>query len=119
MTTGNGAARYATAVHWLADTYAAQFAVAGGPSRQRVTVTDLASFEDYGRVMSFLEQLSLVESITVEALDGDTMVLLMDMRGSGRALERALSLGNVLRPLPAPLGDVPGTGDLYFQVARN
>ena len=104
-------------VDWLADTYAAQFAVAGGASRRRVTVVDLVSLDDYGRVMSFLENLSLVESVVVEQLAEDRLVLAIDVRGDQQVLERAMSLGGVLRPVPPPA--LPGLGgDLYFRVAR-
>ncbi|HEY8522027.1 MAG TPA: DUF2066 domain-containing protein [Gammaproteobacteria bacterium] len=99
---------------WAADLYASQYAVLGEGGTTRVTVLDVASFADYGRVMSYLESLSVLQSVDVEALDGGVLSLRVTARGDASVLERVLGLGGVLRRAERP--GPPGT--LLFEVER-
>ena len=105
-------------IDWLADTYAAQYAVTGGAQLRRILVSDIRSFDDYGRVMAFMEQLSLVESLAVEELAEDTLLLSMRVRGREEVWQRPMTLGNVLRPVPPPLALEAAVADAYFRVAH-
>ena len=104
-------------IDWLADIYANQYAVTGSAQRRRVLVTEVNSFDDYARVMAFMEQLSLIESLAVEEVADDTVLLSMNIRGDSVVLRRALTLGNVLRPVPPPFNAAANIADAYFRVA--
>ncbi|HEX6998888.1 MAG TPA: DUF2066 domain-containing protein [Gammaproteobacteria bacterium] len=99
---------------WAADLYASQYAVLGEGGTTRITVLDVTSFSDYGRVMSYLESLSVLQSVDVEALEGDVLSLRVAARGDASVLERVLGLGGVLRRAEQP--GPPGT--LLFEVER-
>ena len=68
---------------------------------------------DYGRVVSYLERQSVLESVDVESLDKGTLRLRVAARGDARVLERVLALGGVLRPASASTS----FGGLSFEVA--
>lgn len=105
-------------IDWLADTYARQYAVTGRAERRRVLVSEINSFDDYARVMAFMEQLSLIESLAVEEVVDDTVLLSMKIRGDAQVLQRAMTLGSVLRPVPPPFSPtVVNPADAYFRVA--
>ncbi|MEE8305776.1 MAG: DUF2066 domain-containing protein [Gammaproteobacteria bacterium] len=106
-------------IDWLADTYARQYAVTGSASRRRVLVSEVNNFDDYARVVAFMEQLSLIESLAVEEVVDDTVLLSMNIRGDALVLQRALSLGSVLQPVPPPFATpVVRVADAYFRVAH-
>ena len=90
----------AEGVHGAADTLAAALAAVAGSDGGilRMSVHDVASLEDYGRVLRHLEGMSLVQSVTVAAVDGDVIELEVRSRGGRTQLDRALGLGRVLRP---------------------
>jgi hypothetical protein len=102
----------------VANLYAADFAVVGGTSTAQITILDVVSLGDYGRVMSYLETLSVLQTVEVESLDRGVLTLRVAARGDARLLERVLALGGVLNP-PNAVGS-PGTsaGALVFQIAR-
>ena len=104
-------------IDWLADIYAQQFSVSGGVQRRLILVSDVDSFDDYGRVLAFMEKQSLIESVAVDEVGDDTVLLSVRMRGELRVLQRALRLGNVLRPIPPPLTPQARVADAYFRVA--
>jgi uncharacterized protein len=101
---------------WLADQYAAEFAVVGGARSTRVTVLDVTSLEAYGRVMSYLESLTVLQSVDVEGFDGSTLNLRIAARGDDRVVERLLTLGGVLATAPVPEFSAPADS-LVFRVA--
>jgi hypothetical protein len=94
-----------------ADRYAADLATVGGASLTLLTVNNVLTPADYGRVLSYLERQSVFESVDVESLDNGTLRLRVAARGDARVLERVLSLGGVLRP-----GAAAGSA-LVFEVA--
>jgi hypothetical protein len=96
-----------------ADRYAADLATVGGPSLTLLTVNNVLTPADYGRVVSYLQRQSVLESVDVESLDNGTLRLRVAARGDARTLERVLSLGGVLRPASA----AGAFGSLAFEVA--
>jgi uncharacterized protein len=84
-----------------ADRYAADLATVGGASLTLLTVSNVLTPADYGRVVSYLERQSVLESVDVESLDKGTLRLRVAARGDARVLERVLALGGVLRPAAA------------------
>jgi hypothetical protein len=103
-------------VDWLADRYAAEYSTIGGARIARITVLDVASLDAYGRVISYLESQSVLQSVDVEGFDGTTLRLQVAVRGDDRVVERVLTLGGVLVPassIPAP----EAGASLVFRVA--
>jgi hypothetical protein len=95
-----------------ADRYAAELSTVGGASVAQLTVLDVQTAADYGRVMSYLERQSALETVDVESYGDGTLNLRVAARGDARVLERLLSLGGVLRPA----GGVGAPGSLTFEV---
>jgi hypothetical protein len=98
-----------------ADRYAADLATIGGASATLLTVNDVLTPADYGRVMSYLARQSVLESVDVESFDNGTLRLRVAARGDARVLERVLALGGVLRPAAA----ASSFGSLTFEVVND
>jgi hypothetical protein len=96
----------------VADRYAADLATVGGANVTLLTVLDVLTPADYGRVMSYLERQSVLESVDVESYGEGTLRLRVAARGDARVLERVLTLGGVLRSA----GAVGSPGSLTFEV---
>lgn len=105
-------------VDWLADQFASEFASIGGTRSSRITVTDVGTLAEYGRVMRFLDSVSLLETVDVETFEDSVLTLRVAARGDADVLERTLSLGEVLAPVQRSFGDGPGDGTLTFEIAR-
>jgi hypothetical protein len=101
----------------VADMYAAEFSVIGGASAARLTVLDVATLGDYGRVVSYLESLSVLQSVDVESLERGVLTLRVAARGDAQVLGRVLALGGVLAPAGGSASPAP-PGGLTFRVAR-
>lgn len=95
----------------LADKYAAEFSTLGRASATEVVILGITSLADYGRVMRYLESLSLLELVAPTELSGEALRLRVAARGGDGTLQNILGLGNVLRP-------VPGRDQLTFTLAR-
>jgi hypothetical protein len=100
----------------VADLYAAELSVVGGASTTRLTVLDVATPAEYGRVMSYLEGLSVLQTVDVESLERGVLSLRVAARGDARVLERVLALGGVLSADGA--GNASADGSLVFRIAR-
>jgi hypothetical protein len=96
----------------VADRYAADLATVGGANVTLLTVLDVLTPADYGRVMSYLERQSVLESVDVESFGNGRLSLRVAARGDTRVLERVLALGGVLRPA----GAAGSLGSLTFEV---
>jgi len=108
----------ADGLDWVAERYAAEFSSAGAAGALHISVLDVDSLEDYGRVMSYLESVSLFESVDVESFQGTTLNLLVSVRGDETVLQRVLGLGGVLAApttLPFP---PPPPGSVIFEVVE-
>jgi hypothetical protein len=107
------AARVRDGLDVAADRYAAELSTVGGASIAALTVRDVLTPADYGRVMGYLERQSVLESVDVESYGNGTLSLRVAARGDARVLERVLALGGVLRPAAAGAGSL---GALTFEV---
>jgi hypothetical protein len=85
-------------IDWLADQYAAEYSTIGGAHISRIAVLDVTNLDEYARVMSHLETLSVLQSVDVEGFEGSTLRLRAAVRGDDRVVERVLTLGGVLVP---------------------
>ena len=100
----------------LADLYALEFGGIGGATSARLVVAGVETLDDYGRVMSYLESLSVLQSVQLEQLVGAEMTLRVEARGGALVLNRVLALGEVLSASSAG-GDEIG-GDLIYSLTR-
>ena len=100
----------------LADLYALEFSGIGGATSARLTVVGVESLDDYGRVMSYLESLSVLQSVQMEQLVGTELTLRVEARGGAVVLNRILALGDVLSRSPAGGGGIGG--DLIYSMRR-
>lgn len=101
----------------LADLYAGEFSSIGGALATRVIVVDVATLEDYGRVMRYMEGLSVLDAVDVEDFSGATLTLRVAARGGPAVLERVLTLSDVLMRSPTTTAGLPD-GQLTFALAR-
>ncbi|HSG65407.1 MAG TPA: hypothetical protein VLD39_10415, partial [Gammaproteobacteria bacterium] len=62
------------------------------------TVLGVHTLEDYGRVMRYMESLSVLDSVIPAELAQGTLRLRVAARGDDFALRRVLELGQVLAP---------------------
>lgn len=97
----------------LADLYALEFSGTGGATSARLTVVGVESLDDYGRVMSYLESLSVLQFVQLEQLVGTELTLRVQARGGAVVLNRVLALGDVLSRSPSG-----GDGDLIYSLTR-
>src|SRR5262245_2700226 len=100
------------AIDAAADRYAADLATVGNASLTLLTINNVLTPSDYGRVVSYLERQSVLQSVDVESLDSGTLRLRVAARGDARVLERVLALGGVLRPAAT----ASSLGSLAFEV---
>lgn len=89
----------------LADQFAAEYTIVGGTRRTRLTIRGIETWPDYGRVLEYLESLSIVESVDVQSLspEGELRLSLV-ARGDDSQLSQVLTLGGVLA---RPVGNGP------------
>ena len=101
-------------IDWLADGFAAEFSMTGGVRTFPLTVLDIGSLADYGGVMTYLEALSVLDSVEVDALGGSVLDVTLTTRSDEDVLRRVLALDGVLLPVdaaaPPPLSAVPEPG---------
>ena len=74
------------------------------------------SLDDYGRVMSYLQSLSVLQSVQLEQLVGTEMTLRVEARGGALVLNRVLALGDVLSRSSAGGAEIGGA--LIYLLAR-
>jgi hypothetical protein len=84
-----------------ADTYAELFATSGGFAPVDIQVEGINDVKDYAGVQNFLESLTFITHVSIEALDGDTARFRLTMRGGAEPLNRAIALNGLLVPLAA------------------
>jgi hypothetical protein len=112
----------AAGIERLADLFAAEYTIVGGLRQTAITIHGIETWSDYGRVLQYLNSLSIVERVDVDGLsrDGD-LVLRLVARGDDGQLRQVLTLGGVLAlplaessefPVP-PLPPVSGSLEFY------
>jgi len=100
-------------VNRAADTYAGLFAASGSLAPIDIQVSGIADVKDYASVETYLESLTFVSHVGVEALTGDSVTFRLSARGGVEPLQHALALNGKLQSLPA--GD---NGIQRFQLSR-
>ena len=75
--------------------------IAGGPAL-RFGVSGIRTLDDYGRVLSYLQAMDVIESLSVGYLSGDTVMFDLKVRGDSELLTRTLAVGRVVEPVSDP-----------------
>ncbi len=95
-------------IHLLADTLAAQFAISGDqvPATVPITVSGIDSVVAYGTVHAYLQNLALIEELSIRLVTGDQIHYSATAHGGRERLQRALRFARHLEPVdsPAPTG---------------
>jgi hypothetical protein len=91
----------AEAVNRVADTYAGLYAVSGTLAPLDIEVAGIADLKDYASVQGYLESLSFISHVGVDALRGDTVRFRLTARGGAESLQHALALNGRLQPIAA------------------
>lgn len=86
----------AEGVDRAADVYAELFSASGSPVPVEIEVTGINDVRDYAAVQSFLESLSFVSHVSVQAANGDAFRFRLNARGGIDSLQSALALGGPL-----------------------
>jgi hypothetical protein len=103
----------AEGVNRAADMYAGMFAASGSLVPIDIEVSGVADLRAYASVQSYLESLTFVSHVSVQALKGDVATYRLMTRGGLEALQHALGLNGRLQSVPA--GD---SGVQRFQLLR-
>jgi len=84
--------------HGAADAFAGVFAAgsAQGDMAITISVSGVNSLSAYAQVTDYLESLTLIHTLVVEELSGETVVYRAEVRGDVSRLARAIDLGNRL-----------------------
>ena len=101
----------------VADIFAGEFSGIGGSVSAEVTVVDVEDLDDYGRVVSYLEGLSVLQFVQLERMVGTELTLRVEARGGAEVLNRVLALSDVLTRLPA-VEDDRLDGDLIYSLVH-
>jgi hypothetical protein len=95
-------------VHLAADTFGRLYAASGGSlGAISVEVAGVRDLNDYASTLNYLEGMTLVRSVALEQVAGDTMRLQLAVRGDATTFRRALALDSKLIPSTSVEG-VPG-----------
>lgn len=114
--TAQGRGSLADGIHLAADTLAARYAPPSsrGTSSLVLRVKGVDDLRHYAGVLGYLESLSLVRRVEVEALEGDVLRLRLVVRGDLDLLGRIAALEGKLQPVTR--GADPAAGaDFVFQ----
>jgi hypothetical protein len=71
-----------------------------------VDVAGIRDLDDYASTVNYLEGMTLVRSVAVEQVSGETMRFQLAVRGDATTFRRALALDNKL----VPVSDASGAG---------
>ena len=83
-------------IDWLADEFASEFTTIGDANLARLTIREVRTWPDFGRVLDYLESVSVIESVDVESITGTDLVLRVTARGDDSQLIRYLTLDGQL-----------------------
>lgn len=116
------------AIHSTADYFARLFAAEGSSlSRVSVEVSGIADLDAYASTINYLEGMTLVRSVAVERVVGDTMRFELAVRGDAETLQRAIALDPRLVPVESeplessmgePNGSPPAAAHLAFRYQK-
>lgn len=83
----------------------------------RLAVEGVASFEQYGALLAYLQGLDVVEGVTVAGARGSAVDFDLTLRGDRERLEKALAVRRVVEPVAADPGVGPSApGALRYRV---
>lgn len=92
-------------VHLAADTFGRLYAASGASvGSLGIEIAGIRNLDDYAATLNYLEGMTLVRSVSLEQVVGDTMRLQLAVRGDATTLRRALALDNRLVPSAAAEG---------------
>lgn len=100
-------------INHAADLYAGLFAASGSLAPVEIDVSGVADLRDYANVQTYLESLTFVSHVGVQALTGDTVRFRLTTRGGIEPLQHAIALNGRLQL--QPVGD---NGIQRFQLRR-
>ncbi len=103
----------AEGVNRAADLYAGLFAASGSLAPIDIEVSGIADLRDYAAVQTYLESLTFISHVSVQALTGDVVRYRLTTRGGIESLQHTLAMNSRLQSLPA--GD---NGVQRFQLRR-
>jgi hypothetical protein len=114
--TVQGRGTLADGIHLAADTLAARYAPSSsrGTSSLVLRIKSTDDLRQYMGVIGYLESLSLVRRVEVEALEGDVLRLRVVVRGDRDLLGRVAALESKLQPAPRG-ADPSADADFVFQ----
>lgn len=72
-----------------------------------LAVAGVADFDDFGRVLRFLQGLTAIERVSVRSLDEGEVVFGLELRGNLDNVDQAIRLGGVLEPDELRPGGLP------------
>ncbi len=90
-----------------ADAYAAIFAISGSLAPVDIEVAGVNDLRDYALVQGYLESLTFISHVGVDALSGDVVRFRLSVRGGAESLQHALSLSGRLQSAGAGDNGVP------------
>ena len=100
--TNQSVGTFEDAIHATADHFAKLFAAEGSTlSRVRVEVSGITDLDAYASTLNYLEGMTLVRSVAVQQVVGDTMQFELAVRGDAATLQRAIALDPRLVPTQA------------------
>jgi hypothetical protein len=83
-------------IDWAAGQFATEYSSIGGARLIRLAIEGVDSLVAYARVMSYLESVSVLETVDVASYEGDVLSLRVAAHGDENLLERVLTLEGVL-----------------------
>jgi uncharacterized protein len=103
-------------VHLAADTFGRVYAASGASlGTLAVDIAGIRDLNDYASTLNYLEGMTLVRSVALEQVSGDTMRFQLAVRGDATTLRRALALDSKLIP---STGDPAPTDRLQLRLNR-
>jgi hypothetical protein len=98
-------------VHLAADTFARYVAASGSSvGSVMVEVSGIGDLDAYAATLNYLEGMTMVRSVAVERVAGDTLRFKLAVRGDAATLRRAIALDNKLVPTGAGPTDSGAAG---------
>lgn len=105
-------------IDWVANRFANQYVSVGGPRLTQIQVEGVSTLTDYGRVVNYLESVSIIDSVDVAAYDGDVLTLSAAIRANDTVLERVFELGGILEAANPGLSGPAFGSSQRFRVSR-
>ncbi|MFW2405129.1 MAG: DUF2066 domain-containing protein [Gammaproteobacteria bacterium] len=109
----------------VADFFAGRLATSAGSSGEiLLSVDDVNSLDGYGRLSAYLENLDLVDELSVDRVREDRIVFRLKIRGDTDQLMRSIALQRILQPIdtstwtpdPVAPGLDDGSATLHYRL---